>query len=179
MPKLFTPWHPSSHKLCKLRVPHQGEQGNRRKHPYFLDYRDSVVQLFLCPWGFLDHLRGTDGHSRPAPAFALPVIRRGDGCHWSCFCFPSPALSNSVACHAPQPGSYSEGQAITQTPSPCHDPVPTLGWLNETPALASSFIHCSVCVLGTGLAAKNISRATEQKLTFVGLSPSDMIGYSS
>lgn len=52
------------------------KESQRRKNPYFLDYLDFVVQLFLCPWGFLNHLRGTDDRFLLAPAFALPVVRK-------------------------------------------------------------------------------------------------------
>lgn len=143
----------------------------------FLDYRDSVVQLFLCPWGSLDHLRGTDGHSRPVPAFALPVVRRRDSCQWPRLCFSSPALSHSVACHVPQ--SYSEGQPNALIPCPCSDSVPTLGGLNKV--ILRLWLHhlstVSMYALGTGLVAKNISCTMERKFTLVGTPPSDLVGY--
>lgn len=41
--------------------------------PYFLDYLDFAGRLFLCPWGFLSHLRGTGDRFLRAPAFALPA----------------------------------------------------------------------------------------------------------
>lgn len=137
------------------------------------------MRLFLCPWEFSDHLRGTDGHSHPAPAFALPVIRKWESCHRCCLCPPSPPLSHPVACHAPQSGSYSEGQPVTQTPFPGGACIPTLGWANKvTPLLWLNHLFTdSTYVLGTGLVAKNNSCVMERKFTFVGISQSDLVAY--
>lgn len=54
---------------------------------------DSVLRLFLCPWGFLDHLRGTDVRFLPAPAFALPVIRKSTIGYWPPQMLQAPASS--------------------------------------------------------------------------------------
>lgn len=137
------------------------------------------MRLFLCPWEFSDHLRGTDGHSHPAPAFALPVIRKWESCHWCCLCLPSPPLSHPVACHAPQLGSYSEGQPFTQTPFPSGARIPTLGWANKvTPQLRLNHLFTdSTYVLGTWLVAKNNSCIMERKFTFVGISQPNLVGY--
>ena len=73
MPKLSTPRVPSATSSESWEVHTWGRE--RRHNPYFLGCLDSGVQLFLCPWGFLNHLRGTAGRFLLAPACALPGIR--------------------------------------------------------------------------------------------------------
>lgn len=69
----------------------------RGQNPYFLGCLDFGVQLVLCPWGFLNHLRGTADRFLLAPACALPGIRRVqllvaghvDGHKWGCGLAPA------------------------------------------------------------------------------------------
>lgn len=57
----------------------RGERGGGHKDPYFWDCLDFGVKLSPCPWGSLDHRRGTGDHFPRAPAFALPERRKDKG----------------------------------------------------------------------------------------------------
>lgn len=80
----------------------------RRQNPYFLGCLDSGVPLFLCPWGFLNHLRGTAGRFLLAPACALPRIREYSCWSRVMWTITSEAaawlLPNAAGLHQPYPG---------------------------------------------------------------------------
>lgn len=113
-------------------------ENQRGKNPYFWDCQDFAVQLSLCPWGFLNHLRGTDDRFLLAPAFAWPGIRKYNHLSRShgqsqearlCGIWPPPSATGSCLLshlssirlgsrRSPQPGSGSGDWAVLQTLSP-------------------------------------------------------------
>ena len=150
MPKLFTSWHPSSHKLWKLGT--RTTENQRWKNPYFWDCPDFAVQLSPCPSEFLNHLRGTDDRFLLAPAFAWPGIRKydhpprsyGQSQRWGRL-EPGPCpmlsaagsrlLSHLCATHSGLAGPHSlrsgsGGWAVTQAVFICSDHLRTLRWTN-------------------------------------------------
>ena len=83
----------------------------RGQNPYFLGCLDFGVQLVLCPWGFLNHLRGTADRFLLAPACALPGIREHSCWSRVMRTVTSEAvawlLPNAAGSHQPYPGPLS------------------------------------------------------------------------
>ena len=125
MPKLSTPRVPSAMSSESWEVHTWGRE--RRHNPYFLGCLDSGVQLFLCPWGFLNPLRGTAGRFLLAPACALPGIREYSCWSRVMWTIESEAvawlLPNAAGLHQPYPAPL--GLLWASVPSSLGSPEPS------------------------------------------------------
>lgn len=147
----------------------------RSRNPYFLDYLDFGAQLFLCPWGFLNHLRGTADRFLLAPACALPGIREYS--RWSLVVW---TITSEAGHHrlAPAPagplhftqglGSLQPGLRLRRRSS---RHLGSDGQIQPSfrVRLWSHFVHLlidSTDVPGMGLETKNTAGITGLKFTF-------------
>ena len=104
------------------------------------------MQLFLCPWGFLNHLRGTAGRFLLAPACALPGIREYSCWSRVMWTIESEAvawlLPNAAGLHQPYPAPL--GLLWASVPSSLGSPEPSKAglWPPVHPFLQGSAVCC-------------------------------------